>query len=329
MKIRTYLATVFDGMAKGLFASLIIGTIIKQIGALVDFAPLVDIGQAAQYMMGPCIGAGVAFARKTKQFTLVSAIAAGALGAGTITGLGTVAMGEPLGACIAAVAAVEVARLVEGKTKLDLLVVPAAALLVAGILGIFVSPVIAVMMAAIGTAVNAFAEIQPLPMGILLGTVVGMVLTAPISSAALCIAVRLDGLAAGAALAGCCAQMIGFAVSSYRENKVSGLLVQGLGTSMVQVKNIIKNPWVWLPPTVASAVCGALSSAVFCMESNAVGAGMGTSGLVGPFQTFAVMGVQSLVPMLIVYILVPAAIALGVSELMRKKGWIKAGDLQL
>ena len=329
MKIRTYLATVFDGMAKGLFASLIIGTIVKQIGDLTGFAPLTAIGMAAQYMMGPCIGAGVAFARKTKQFTLASAIVAGALGAGTITGAGAIAIGEPLGACIAAVAAVEAASFIEGKTKLDLLAVPATALLVAGLLGIFVSPAISVMMKAIGSLVNTLAVIQPLPMGILLGVVVGMVLTAPISSAALCIAVGLDGLAAGAALAGCCAQMIGFAVSSYRENKVSGLLVQGLGTSMVQVKNIIKNPWVWVPPTIASAVCGALSATVFRLESNAVGAGMGTSGLVGPFQTFAVMGVSSLVPMLVVYILVPAAVALGVSELMRKKNLIKPGDLQL
>jgi len=329
MKIRTYLATVFDGMAKGLFASLIIGTIIKQIGELTNFAPLIAIGLAAQYMMGPCIGAGVAFARKTKQFTLASAIVAGALGAGTITGAGAIAIGEPLGACIAAVAAVELASFLEGKTKFDLLVVPAASLLVAGLLGTFVSPAIAVMMKAIGVMVNSFAEIQPLPMGLLLGTVVGLVLTGPVSSAALCIAVSLDGLAAGAALAGCCAQMVGFAVSSYRENKVGGLLVQAFGTSMVQMKNIIKNPWVWLPPTIASAVCGTLSATVFRMESNAVGAGMGTSGLVGPFSTFAVMGVKSIVPMLIVYFLIPAAVALGVSELMRKKGLIKPGDLQL
>ena len=329
MKIRTYLATVFDGMAKGLFASLIIGTIVKQIGELTGLAALVAIGQAAQYMMGPCIGAGVAFARKTKQFTLASAIVAGALGAGTITGLGTVGIGEPLGACIAAVAAVEAASFLEGKTKFDLLVVPAASLLVAGILGVFVSPVIAVLMKGIGALINSFAVIQPLPMGLLLGAVVGLVLTGPVSSAALCIAIGIDGLAAGAALAGCCAQMVGFAVSSYRENKVGGLFVQILGTSMVQMKNIIKNPWVWVPPTATGAVCGALAATVFRMETNAVGAGMGASGLVGQFSTFAVMGASSIIPMILLHFIIPAALSLGISELMRKKGLIKEGDLQL
>jgi len=329
LKIRTYLAAVFDGMAKGLFASLIIGTIIKQLGDLLNIPALTAIGQVAQYMMGPCIGAGVAFARKSKQFTLASAIVAGALGAGTVTAAGGIAIGEPLGACIAAVAAVECAGFLEGKTKFDLLVVPAASLLVAGLLGVFVSPLIAMLMQAIGALVNSFAEIQPLPMGFLLGLTVGMVLTGPISSAALCIALGLEGLAAGAALAGCCAQMVGFAASSFRENKAGGVVIQCLGTSMLQMKNIIKNPWVWLPPTLTGAVCGALSATVFRMETNAVGAGMGSSGLVGQFSTFAVMGAGSIPLMLVLHLAIPAVLSFLISELMRKKGLIKAGDLAL
>jgi len=337
LKIRTYAATVFDGMAKGLFASLIIGTIIKQIGVLTGVVALQEMGQLAQYMMGPCIGAGVAFARKAKQFTLASAIAAGALGAGTITfaagtgalGAATIAVGEPLGACVAAVVALECANFLEGKTKFDLLLVPAASLLVAGLFGMFVSPVIAMMMSAIGEVVNSVSVIHPLPMGILLGVVVGVVLTLPISSAAMCIAIGIDGIAAGAALAGCCAQMIGFAVSSYRENKVSGLFLQGLGTSMLQVKNIIKNPWIWLPPTVASAVCGGLAATVFGMTADKVGAGMGTSGLVGQFSTFNAMGLDSLWKMGVLHVLIPAAMSLLLSELLRKRGLIKPGDMKL
>ena len=341
MKIKTYLSTIFDGMAKGLFASLIIGTIVKQIGVLTGFMPLQDMGQIAQYMMGPCIGAGIAFARKTKQFTLASAIAAGALGARTIVfvtmadsaaatlGAATINIGEPLGACVAAVAAIECASFLEGKTKFDLLLVPAASLLVAGIFGMFVSPAIAFAMTAIGNAVNTFTEMQPLLMGILLGAVVGVVLTLPVSSAALCIAINIDGIAAGAALAGCCAQMVGFAIISYRENKVGGLLAQGLGTSMLQVKNIIKNPWIWLPPTAAGAICGALSATVFGMTADKVGAGMGTSGLVGQFSTFNAMGMPSLWKMGVLHFLIPAVVSLLISELMRKKGLIKEGDMKL
>ena len=339
MKIRTYLAMVFDGMAKGLFASLIIGTIITQLGGLLGIPQMEQIGKVAQFMMGPCIGAGVAFARKSKQFTLVSAIVAGALGAGTISfvagdagaaatiGIG---IGEPLSACIAAVLAMECCNFLEGKTKFDLLVVPAVAVVVAGLFGLFATPVVKEMMAAVGEMVKYLMTIQPLPMGILLGVVVGMVLTLPVSSAAMCIAIGISGLSAGAALAGCCAQMVGFAVSSYRENKVNGLLLQGLGTSMLQVKNIIKNPWIWLPPTVASAVCGGLSSTVFGMETNSVGAGMGTSGLVGPFATYEVMGgVDSLWKMGVLFVLIPAAVSLLLSELMRKQGLIKPGDMKL
>jgi len=332
MKIRAYLASVFDGMAKGLFASLIIGTIIKQIGDIAGIAMISNLGQMAQYMMGPCIGTGIAFARKAKQFTFVSAVVAGAIGAGTMVlkdGIWLIQLGEPLGACLAAVAALEMARFVEGKTKFDLLVVPAVALIIGGLMGQFVSPVIAEAMKAVGEMVKTFTEIQPLPMGILLGVVVGVVLTLPISSAAMCIAIQLDGLAAGAALAGCCAQMIGFAVISYRENKVGGLLLQGLGTSMLQVKNIIKNPWIWLPPMVASAICGGLSSTLFLMESDKVGAGMGTCGLVGPFRTYNVMGVDSLWKMVVLFLVIPAVTSLAFSEIMRKRGLIKPGDMQL
>jgi uncharacterized membrane protein len=156
-----------------------------------------------------------------------------------------------------------------------------------------------------------------------------MVLTWPISSAALCISIQISGLAAGAALAGCCAQMVGFAVCSFRENRFPGVLSQGLGTSMLQVPNILKHPRIWIPPTAASGVCGLLAAAVFRLECDAVGAGMGTCALVGPLRTLDVMGLRGLVPLLLCCLVIPAAVALPISEIMRKRGWIQPGDMKL
>lgn len=337
MKVRNYFAEAFDGMAKGLFASLIVGVIIKQIGDLSGLAFISRFGQFAQYLMGPCIGAGIAAKKKAPIYTILSAMAAGAIGAGTISVMDPnaaalvykIGIGEPAGAFLAALAAVETGRFLEGKTKFDLLIVPAAVILAGGLVGITVSPLISSLMSQIGSLVNSFTIMHPAQMGILLGVVVGMILTLPISSAALCIAIGINGIAAGAALAGCCAQMVGFAVASYRENKVSGLFAQGLGTSMLQVPNIIKNPRIWIAPTIAGGVCGLLSTTLFKLESTPVGAGMGTSGLVGQFATYSVMGSKALIPMLILHIAIPAVLTLAISELLRKISWIKAGDMKI
>ena len=338
MKVRTYLATIFDGMAKGLFASLIVGVIVKQIGVMTNIQIITTIGQIAQYFMGPCIGAGIAFVRGCKQYTMLASIVNGALGAGAVkmitdaaTGSVTasISIGEPVGAFVAVIAGVEIGRLLEGRTKFDLLFIPAIVVLCGGVIGVFISPYIAIALNYVGEAVNAFTKLQPLPMGVLLGVVVGMILTSPISSAALCISINIGGLAAGAALAGCCAQMIGFAVMSIRENKVSGLLSQGIGTSMLQFKNILKNPWIWLPPTVAGGVCGALSTMLFKIETTRVGAGMGTSGLIGQFETLATMGNEALTSVIILHAAIPAVICLIFGEIMRYFKLIKPGDMQL
>jgi hypothetical protein len=171
--------------------------------------------------------------------------------------------------------------------------------------------------------------LYPLPMGILVSTVVGMVLTLPISSAAICISLGIDGLAAGAAAVGCSCQMIGFAVSSYKENKLGGLISQGLGTSMIQIPNIWKNPLIWIPPTLTSAILGPISTIVFKMENNSAGAGMGTSGLVGQFNAITVMGLDAWPVVLLMHFLLPAVITLLISTIMRRKGWIKEGDMLL
>lgn len=332
-KYQDYWINVLNFMAQGLFSSLIIGLILKQIGEKLGIPALMGFGTIAQLMMGPAIGAAVAYGVKAPVLAIFSSLVTGALGAQTIfasaAGSYSIRIGEPVGALCAALIGAEVGKLVNGKTKLNIIVVPAATIIAGGITSIFVSPFMSSLMTALGQMVNYATELQPIPMGILVSTIMGMVLTLPISSAALAIALKLEGLAAGAATIGCCAQMIGFAVASYRENKLGGLVAQGLGTSMLQVPNIIKNPLIWVPPTVASALLGPVASAVFKMKNNAVGAGMGTSGLVGQFATVEVMGMSSLPLILALHFVAPAVITLIVSEFMRRKGWIKFGDMKL
>ncbi len=330
---RHYAATVFDGLAKGLFSSLIIGVVIKQVGVHSGIELLVTMGQIAQYLMGPAIGAAVAYARGCRQFTVMSSMVAGAIGAGTLSlgagGAFVVAIGEPVGCFCAALVGMEAGRLVEGRSKFDLLLVPAVVIVAGGLVGIFLSPFMSAFMQWLGAMINSFTVMQPLPSGLLLGLGVGMILSSPISSAGVCIAIGIDGLAAGAALAGCCGQMVGFAVASYRENKLPGLVAIGLGTSKLLLPNIVKHPLIWVPASVASGICGALAATVFEMKAIAVGAGMGMCALVGPFTTVSVMGVEAIWRIAVLNVLIPAVISLVVSEYMRRRGWIKSGQMQL
>ena len=333
-KVGDYIINALNGMAQGLFASLIIGLIIKQIGTYLNLPLLITFGNVAQYLTGPAIGLGVALFVKTPKLGVLSAAVAGAIGAGTfvLDGSGTilkVVIGEPVGALLASLVGAEIAKLVSGKTKVDIMVVPICTILVGGLVGIFVSPYVSSMMKALGIFINSLTTLYPLPMGILVATVVGMVLTLPISSAAICISLGISGLAAGAATVGCSAQMIGFAVISYRENKMGGLISQGIGTSMLQVPNIIHNPLIWIPPTLTAAILGPLSTVVFKMENNAAGAGMGTSGLVGQFNTVAVMGTKSIPLIILLHFVLPAILSILLAFYMRKKGWIKDGDMKL
>ncbi len=321
------IVSVLNGMAQGLFASLIIGLIIKQIGTYAHLEYLVSFGQAAQYLTAPAIGIGVARAIGAPNLATYAAAAAGAIGGGTFAA--GISAGEPLGACIAALAGAAAGKAVSGKTKVDIILVPFTTIIVGGITGMFISPAAAALMTALGGFINKLTTLYPLPMGILVSTVVGMILTLPISSAAICISLGISGLAAGAACVGCCAQMVGFAVSSFKENGAGGLISQGLGTSMLQIPNIWKNWKIWIPPTLASAVAGPISTCVFRMTNNPAGAGMGTSGLVGQFNAVAEMGTAAIPGILIAHILIPAAISLAASTFMRKKGWIKDGDMSL
>ena len=338
MKTRNYLIKTLNGMALGLFSSLIIGLILKQIGELAGIEVLVKFGRFAQAMMGPAIGAAVAHSVKASPLGIFASLVAGTIGAGSISiaesGQMIISIGEPMGAFVSALVAAEFSKLIAGKTKVDIVLVPAATIIVGGLVGITISPWIAAFMKAIGEVINTATELQPIPMGIIVSVIMGIVLTLPISSAALAISLGLSGIAGGASLVGCCSQMIGFAVISYRENGFGGAIAQGLGTSMLQVPNIIKNPKVWIPPIIASAILGPISTAVLGMESNSVGAGMGTSGLVGQFGAYAEMaGKVSIttffIMIAVMHFILPAVISLGISEWMRKKGWIKAGDLKL
>ncbi|MBO4637745.1 MAG: PTS sugar transporter subunit IIC [Clostridiales bacterium] len=337
------------GMATGLFCTLIIGTIVATVGGYIPGPVgtfLILIGKMAQCLMGAGIGLGVAVKFKETPLVTISAAVCGMIGAyaklftlempllidGKIVGL--TSPGEPLGAFVAAIVGIWIGHLISGKTKVDIIITPLCTILPGAVVGIFIGPWISKFMAWLGYLVNWGTEQQPFGMGIIVSVLMGIFLTLPISSAAIGVALGLDGIAAGAATVGCCCNMVGFAVISYRENKMDGLLAQGLGTSMLQMPNIIKNPRVWIPPIIASAILGPVSTMVFKMTSNAVGSGMGTSGLVGPISTFTTMIQDTPVwivvtEILLMYFILPAALSLGISELLRKIGWIKPGDLKL
>lgn len=335
------------GMALGLFATLIIGTIIQQIGSLIggNIGDMIFlIGKVAAALTGAGIGVGVCCKFKTSPLVTISAATAGMVGAfaskllaGAVLVEGSIVLtgpGEPLGAFLAAYVGMEVGILVSGKTKVDILVTPLAVITTGSVVGLVLGPPISQFMTALGAMINWGTEQQPLLMGVIVSVLMGMILTLPISSAALGVILDLSGLAAGAATVGCCCNMVGFAVASYRENKVGGLIAQGIGTSMLQVPNIVRKPVIWVPAIVSSAILGPVGTMVLHMTNNATGSGMGTAGLVGQIMTWQTMTAvepQSvvLIKILLIQIVLPAIVTLLVSEFMRKKGWIKYGDMKL
>ncbi len=340
-----------SGMALGLFSTLIIGTITEQIGVFVTTysAPIgtmiILVSKVTKVLMGIGIGIGVACKFKCPPLLTVSAGVCGMVGGfaskiinGSILNDGIITLagvGEPLGAFIAALVGIEIGKLVAGKTKMDIILTPLVTISCGSVVGLAMGPTISKLMTFIGQLINFNVEQHPIVGGIIVSVLMGLALTLPISSAAIGVSLGLTGLAAGAATAGCCAQMIGFAVSSYRENKFSGLISQGIGTSMIQMPNIVRNIRIWIPATIASAILGPISSALLGMTSNAVGSGMGTSGLVGPISTFQVMtaaghnSILVLIEIVIMYFIAPAVISLSISEFMRKLGWIKKNDMKL
>lgn len=325
---KRYFIDAMSYMALGLFSSLIIGLILSQLARipLLDFImPFSDMVSASSPVVGAAIGVAIAYGLKTKPLVIFSSVVTGAIG---------YQYGGPLGAFFAAVVGAELGSFIAGRTPVDIVLVPAVTIITGGLAGVLAGPGITALMDGLGGVINRSTELHPLPMGILVAVLMGLALTAPISSAAISISLGLEGLAAGAACVGCCAQMVGFAVQSFPDNGVGGLISQGLGTSMLQFGNIMRKPVIWLPPTIASAILGPLSTVVFAMPNNPLGGGMGTSGLVGQIAAWASMqGVHAplhaLGLIVLLHFLLPAALTWGICAIFRRFGLIKQGDMKL
>lgn len=351
---KRYFIDATGSMALGLFSTLIIGLIISQLAKIVIPIPFTSseisfsflntiladangnsILSASSPLIGAGIGAAIAYGMKHKPLVVFSSLVTGAAG---------YVFGGPLGAYVAAVVGAELGGLVAGKTKVDIVLVPLVTIITGAGIGCLIGPAVGALMSGLNNSIGRATELQPFIMGVVVSVVMGMALTAPISSAAIAIAIGLgaadasagSALAAGAATVGCCANMVGFAVASWRENKWGGLIAQGIGTSMLQVPNIVRRPQIWVPAILSSAILGPLSTMVFKMTNVPSGAGMGTSGLVGQFGTWESMVVMGgadggtvLLYILLLHFILPAALTLLFSEIMRKLGWIKFGDMKL
>ncbi|MBR5949660.1 MAG: PTS sugar transporter subunit IIC [Clostridia bacterium] len=342
-----YFIKAMGAMAKGIFATLLIGTILAQF-ARIPWATLQDF---LNYVVGVCqnghviggaIGAAIALALGAKPFTLCSSIVAGAIG--YTSGAGGAG---PVGSYVASLVSVEMGNLVEGKTKVDILLVPLVSILTGGFIGYLLGAPLGAFMKWLGEVIGLATHMYPIPMGIVMAVSLGLILTAPISSAAIAamIFVIAEGmepgtaegirLAAGAATIGCCCHMVGFAAASFKENGWGGVVSLGLGTSMLQVPNVIRHPQILIPPTLASAILGPLGTTVFRMKNLGVSGGMGTCGFVGQIGTFTTMlgegtgWLEILLKVLLLHIVAPAVLAIVFSELMHKLGWIKRGSMTL
>lgn len=318
---KTYFIDALGAMAFGLFASLLVGTILNSLGQSLHIAYLTDrIWPLANSASGAAIAVAIAVSLKAPNLVLF---------ASTIVGLGAYELGGPVGVFLATIFGVEFGKLVSKLTKLDIIITPGITIIVGILVGDMIGPYVASFMKAIGLFIMKATELRPFFMGIIVAVTIGMALTLPISSAAICMMLSLEGLAGGAATVGCCAQMIGFAVISYKDNGLEGLLAQGIGTSMFQVPNIIKNPWIWLPPTLASAILAPLGTLVFKMKNTPLGSGMGTSGFVGQIGTINAMGLGALYKVLILHIILPAILSYIIYKIMKNRGLIKDGDMKI
>ena len=324
---KTYIVDALSYMAMGLFCSLILGLIIKQISLIPGLDFLYDIASLLQSapVVGASIGLAIALGLKRANLVTISAVAVGALG---------YQFGGPVGAYLASIVGVEAGSLVSKRTPVDIIITPLVAVVAGGLFAKYCCAPINEWVMSLGEVINRATMLNPFIMGVVVSVSVGCILTLPISSAALCISIGIGGLAAGAATAGCCAQMIGFAVISYKDNGIGGLISQGLGTSMLQVGNIARKPVIWLAPTLTSAILGPVSTMWLKMTNNAAGAGMGTAGLVGPLGCWDTMSSAADHDILIIkiiglYFVAPAVLSLFFHFIMKRMGWVKDGDMKL
>ena len=335
--VKRYGIDALGAMAQGLFASLLIGTIISTLGEQLNIAILIEIGTYAKNATGPAMAVSIGYALQSPPLVLFSLVAVG----GAANQLG--GAGGPLAVFFASVLAAEVGKIVSKETKIDIIVTPFVTIAIGVLFSIGCAPAIGAAASSIGAAIMWATELQPFFMGIVVSVLVGIALTLPISSAAICAALNLTGLAGGAAVAGCCAQMVGFAVMSFRENKWGGLAAQGLGTSMLQMGNIVRNPRIWIPPTIAAAICGPIATCIFQLQMNgaAIASGMGTCGLVGQIGVYTGWitdinnGVKTAITtwdwtgLILISFILPAVITYFLSLYFRKKQWIRPNDLKL
>ncbi len=326
-------------MAQGLFASLLIGTIVSTLGQQLGVEFLITVGNYTKsaYVVGAAMATSIGYALQAPQLVLFSLVSVGA----AANELG--AAGGPLAVLVITVLAAECGKAVSKETRVDILVTPLVTILVGVFFSLWWAPAIGTAAGYVGRLIMWATELQPFFMGILVSVIVGIALTLPISSAAICAALGLVGLAGGAAVAGCCAQMVGFAVMSFRENRWGGLVSQGIGTSMLQMGNIVKNPRIWIPPTLASAITGPIATCVFHFQMNgpAISSGMGTCGLVGQIGVYTgwindvaagtktAVTVMDWTAMVLICFLLPAVLSTVFYEILRKLGWIREGDLTL
>ena len=339
---KRYGIDALGAMAQGLFCSLLIGTIIKTLGAQLGVPFLTDIGTYAMSVSGPAMAVAIGYALKADPMVLFSLAAVGY--AANAEG----GAGGPLAVLIIAILAAECGKAVSKETKIDIFVTPAVTILVGVALAKWIAPPIGTAASAFGIVIDNATKLQPFWMGIAVSVLVGIALTLPISSAAICSVLGLTGLAGGAAVAGCCAQMVGFAVMSFKENRWGGLVSQGLGTSMLQMPNIVRNPRVWIAPTLASAITGPIATCVFKLEMNGapINSGMGTCGLCGPIGVWTgwlapsedaiAKGAEAIsatgfdwLGLVLVAIVLPAILAPAINMVCRRLGWVKDGDLKL
>lgn len=333
---RLYFIDAMGSMAMGLFASLLIGTIFNTVYTYFGGEIFKDLATAATAVTGAALGVAIANALHAPTLVLLCAAAVGYAGNGfgdtfLIDGVEKTVTAGPAGAFVAVIIAVELGKMVSKETKIDILVTPIVTILSGVVAAKLLCPIVAYGMYWIGWFINTVTPLQPILMGVLIAVTVGIALTLPISSAAICAMIGISGLAGGAATAGCCAQMVGFAVMSFRENRVGGLVAQGLGTSMLQMGNIVKNPKIWIAPTLTSAITGPLATTVLSIQNVGVSAGMGTCGLVGPLGAlmYAPNGVGDIWKIVLVCIIIPAILSLVFGEILRKIGWIRENDLKL
>ena len=326
---KKYIIDALSHMAMGLFCSLILGLIIGQIAKIpgLDFLSFIAEALASDSpLVGACIGLAIAYGLSCAPLVMISSAVTGALG---------YQFGGPVGAYVTVIIGTVLGNLISKRTPVDIILTPLVTIVCGGLFAKYCCSPINDFMLYLGSVINNATMLSPFLMGITVGVLVGCALTLPISSVALCVMLGIDGLAAGAATAGCCAQMIGFAVISYKDNGIGGFLSQGLGTSMLQIGNIVRKPLIWLAPTLTAAILGPVSTVLLKMTNNALGAGMGTAGLVGPLATYATMtetGADAgalIIKIICLYFIAPALISLGINHLMRKAGWIRPGDMKL